>query len=160
MKAGHEKDWRRSASWKGAANYAGAALIAAGGYVHYCLYRRGYRFIPKVGVSLLFQVATSAIVATALVVLRPTAGRQSLLVRLAAVGLSLGTLGAFWLTRTRWGLLGFQERGLNPAPQALLALLTESVAAAVFIVLVAVEHQRHRRASVLVWDLVASEPAR
>src|SRR5690349_21674037 len=43
-----------------------AALVAAGGYVHFCLYRHGYRTIPKIGVGFLLQVLTSAIVVVAL----------------------------------------------------------------------------------------------
>jgi hypothetical protein len=126
---------------------AAAALIAAGGYVHLCGYRHGYRFVPKIGVSLLVQVATSAVVAAALL-LRPAARPRRLgqpsLARLAGIGLSLGTLGAFWLTRTGLGLFDFEERGLNPAPQALLALLTESGAALLLIALLVVEHHGRR----------------
>jgi len=118
-------------------SYAAAALIATGGYIHYCLYRKGYRFIPKIGVSLLFQVGASVVVAAALVA-RP---KFRSMARLAGVGLSLGTLGAFWLTRTGRGLFGFQERGFNPLPQALVALLTESAAAALLIALVVAEHR-------------------
>ena len=43
----------------------------------------------------------------------------------AAAGLAVGTLTAFALTRTRGGLFNFQERGLQPAPQALIALVAE-----------------------------------
>ncbi len=45
---------------------------------------------------------------------------------LAAAGLATGTLVAFALTRTPGGLFNFQERGLQPSPQALIALLAES----------------------------------
>ena len=45
-----------------------AALVATGGYVHFCLYRHGYRTIPKIGVGFLLQVVTSAIVVVALLV--------------------------------------------------------------------------------------------
>ena len=41
---------------------ATATLVAAGGYVHFCLYRHGYRAIPKIGVGFLLQVVTSAVV--------------------------------------------------------------------------------------------------
>jgi hypothetical protein len=125
-------------------------MIATGGYLHFCLYRQGYRFIPKIGVSLLVQVGASAVVAAALFV-TPKADFSRLaflprpvsLARFAGVGLSLGTLGAFWLTRTGRGLFGFQERGFNPAPQALLALLSESAAAVVLLALIVVEYRCH-----------------
>src|SRR5690349_2217457 len=45
-----------------------AALVAAGGYVHFCLYRNGYRTIPKIGVGFLLQVLTSAVVVAALLI--------------------------------------------------------------------------------------------
>src|SRR6202795_1570484 len=45
---------------------ATAALVATGGYVHFCLYRHGYRTIPKIGVGFLLQVITSAVVVVAL----------------------------------------------------------------------------------------------
>jgi hypothetical protein len=32
---------------------ATALLVATGGYVHFCLYRHGYRTIPKIGVGFL-----------------------------------------------------------------------------------------------------------
>jgi hypothetical protein len=44
---------------------------------------------------------------------------------LAAAALAAGTLTAFALTRTSGGLFNFQERGLQPAPQALIALVAE-----------------------------------
>ena len=44
---------------------------------------------------------------------------------LAAAALAAGTLVAFALTRTPGGLFNFQERGLQPAPQALIALVAE-----------------------------------
>src|ERR1700724_1801945 len=47
-----------------------AVLILAGGYVHFCLYRHGYRFIPEIGVSFLLQFTSSAILAAALLVRR------------------------------------------------------------------------------------------
>ena len=45
---------------------ATAVLVAAGGYVHYCLYRHGYRTIPKIGVGFLLQAVTSVAVVLAL----------------------------------------------------------------------------------------------
>jgi hypothetical protein len=112
---------------------ATATLVAAGGYVHYCLYRHGYRTIPRIGVGFLLQVVTSAVVVMALLMGPHFVGRVAhvtdrmagTLTELAAATLATGTLVAFALTRTPGGLFNFQERGLQPAPQALIALLAE-----------------------------------
>jgi hypothetical protein len=114
---------------------ASAALILTGGYVHLCLYRNGYRFIPKIGVSFLIQAGSSAVLAAALLVrgghLR--IGRHTLavaqLTRVAAIGLSLGTLAALGIAHTPGGLFQFREIGLRPAPQTLIAIVAEAVAA-------------------------------
>jgi hypothetical protein len=112
---------------------ATAALVAAGGYVHLCLYRHGYRTIPKIGVGFLLQVLSSIAVASALLLGPHLVGRLAhvpdrmagTLTGLAAAALASGTLVAFALTRTPGGLFNFQERGLQPAPQALIALVAE-----------------------------------
>ena len=112
---------------------ATAALVATGGYVHFCLYRHGYRTIPKIGVGFGLQVVTSAVVAVALLVGPHVLARVThvtdrlagTLTGLAAAALATGTLVAFALTRTPGGLFNFQERGLQPAPQALIALVAE-----------------------------------
>lgn len=99
-----------------------ALLIAAGGYVHLCLYRHGYRTIPKIGVGFLLTVIASGVLAVGLVVLRGGANR---LVRLAGMTLSAGTLV---VSRTPAGLFNFREVGFHPSPQAALAVLTEGSA--------------------------------
>jgi hypothetical protein len=112
---------------------ATAVLVATGGYVHFCLYRHGYRTIPKIGVGFLLQVLTSAIVVVALLIGPHAVARVAhvtdrlagTLTELAAAALAIGTLGAFALTRTPGGLFNFRERGLEPAPQALIALVAE-----------------------------------
>jgi hypothetical protein len=102
-----------------------AFLIAAGGYVHLCLYRHGYRTIPKIGVSFLLTVIASGVLALGLVVLR---GGPNRLARLAGIALSAGTLVAFVVSRTPAGLFDFREVGLHPSPQAALAVITEGTA--------------------------------
>ena len=101
--------------------------------MHFCLYRHGYRTIPKIGVGFLGQFVTSALVATALLVgphriaqlARVKDNIAGWLTGVVAAGLSAGTLVAFALTRRPGGLFNFQERGLEPTPQALIALLAE-----------------------------------
>jgi hypothetical protein len=110
-----------------------AALVAAGGYVHFCLYRHGYRTVPKIGVGFLLQAVTSVVVGVALLVGPHLIARVAhvtdrvagALTELAAAALAIGTLVAFALSRTPGGLFHFQERGLEPAPQALIALAAE-----------------------------------
>lgn len=112
---------------------ATAALVATGGYVHLCLYRHGYRSIPKIGVGFLLQVVASVVVVLALLIGPHLLGRiahvtdrlAAALTELAAAALAVGTLVAFALTRTPGGLFNFQERGLQPAPKALIALVAE-----------------------------------
>jgi hypothetical protein len=112
-----------------------AALVLTGGYVHWCLYaRHGYRAIPKIGTSFLLQVIASVAVASMLllgprVAARVThlpQGAAATMLHLAALGLAAGTLLAFALTRTSAGLFNFREQGLQPAPQALIALVAEA----------------------------------
>ncbi|MFF2148823.1 hypothetical protein [Kitasatospora sp. NPDC058190] len=100
---------------------AGAALIASG-VVHAQLYLDGYRYLHAVGMLFLLQAAASfgfgpLLLAGAL--LRPPA-----LIRLAAAGTALGALAGFAASRTT-GVLGFIEHGLQPAPQALISIVTE-----------------------------------
>jgi hypothetical protein len=143
----------RSPRWFRSFGVATAALVATGGYVHFCLYRHGYRTIPKIGVGFLLQVVTSAIVAAALVIGPHRVARLAhltdrlagTLTGLGAAALAGGTLAAFALTRTPGGLFNFRERGLQPAPQALVALVAEvGVLAALGAWLVA-DHVRQRQ---------------
>lgn len=101
----------------------GAAVsIAVGGYVHWCLWRNGYRAIPKIGVLFEMNAIASAVTALAIAV------RREPIVRLAGLTLAIGTLVAFGLSRTPRGLFQFQERGLQPSPQAAVALIAELLA--------------------------------
>src|SRR5204863_3121195 len=58
----------------------------------------------------------------------------------ARAQLELGTLAAFGLTRTPMGLFNFTERGLQPAPQALIALVAELAAAALLTTTLVLDH--------------------
>jgi hypothetical protein len=105
-----------------------AAGLALTGYVHAELYVHGYRGLHVIGPSFLwlagasFALAALFVVAALLVV---AAVPEPALLRLAAAGLAAGALVGFVLSRTV-GLFGFLERGLQPAPQALLSLVAES----------------------------------
>src|SRR5437660_3469793 len=140
---------RRSHPRRRALRYSAAAAIAVGGYIHLCLYRNGFRAIPKIGTGFLLQVVTSALVAGTLLIGRERilqvgrlVVRSSVAVQLFALGLSLGTLAAFGLTRTPAGLFNFQERGLQPAPQALIALVAELVATGLLVSTLVLDHLR------------------
>ena len=118
-----------------ALRYGAAASLVVGGYVHYCLYRHGFRTIPKIGVGFLVQVITSALVAGGLVIGRERVLRfgrfvirSSVAVWLLGLSLSFGTLAAFGLSHTPMGLFSFREFGWQPAPQAAIALVAELTA--------------------------------
>jgi hypothetical protein len=99
---------------------ASAATLAAGGYIHAQLYVDEYRFIHVIGPLFLLQASASFALAALLLV-----GTPPLLLRAAAAGVTLGALAGFIASRTV-GVFGFTEHGLQPAPQALLSLLTET----------------------------------
>ena len=143
---------------------ASAVLILVGGYVHLCLYRHGYRFIPKIGVSFLLQAVSSALLAGALLVrgARLRVANRSValaqLTRLSAIGLSLGTLAALGIAHTQNGLFRFREIGLRPAPQTLVAIVVESLA--VLLLSVAMFEGRAARANRALTPAVASPSPR
>jgi hypothetical protein len=133
-----------------------AVLIVVGGYVHFCLYRTGYRLIPKIGVSFLFQFSASAIIAVALLIRRghvQLPGRRAShrvalpqLIRLGAIAFSIGDLVALGIAHTSGGLFNFREMGLQPAPQTLVTIVTES-ATAVLLTVAMIEAHRAERSS-------------
>jgi hypothetical protein len=127
-----------------------ALLILAGGYIHFCLYRHGYRFIPKIGISFLLQFSSSAIVGGA--ILAPErivrVGQHPVtvtkLTRLSGIGLSVGTLAALGIAHTPGGLFGFRETALRPSPQTPIAIAVESLAAILLTVAVLQTHRAVR----------------
>ncbi len=98
-----------------------AIALLVGGLVHLQLYFDGYRSLPdpNLGRSFIANGVASVLIAAALLV------RRDALVRLAGIGVALGTLGAFAISRTGDGIFGLRESGLNPSPQALIALIAE-----------------------------------
>jgi hypothetical protein len=125
----------RLAGWARALTLASAALILVGGYVHFCLYRHGYRLIPTIGIGFLLQFTSSGLIAGALVVARGSlrAGCHRVavaqLARLAGIALAIGTLVALAIAHTSDGLFGFREVGLRPAPQTVITVVVEYWAA-------------------------------
>jgi hypothetical protein len=104
-----------------------AAATAVTGYIHAYLYTDGgYREIHVVGPG--FLVLSSGAFAVAVLLL---AG-GSPVPRLGAAGVAVGALGGFVLSRTV-GVFGFTERGLDPAPQALISLISEVGALALLV---------------------------
>ena len=132
---GHPAPGRRLASCARGLTLAAAGLIAAGGYVHFCLYRRGYRSIPSIGPAFLLQFTFSAVVAAALVLARgwlPTGRRRVAMAQVArgaGVAFALGTLVALAIAHTKGGLFGWHEFGLRPAPQTAITIIVEWEAA-------------------------------
>ncbi|MCK9925132.1 hypothetical protein MXD61_25230 [Frankia sp. AgPm24] len=122
---------------------AAAALLAISGYIHFDLYRDGYRVIPRIGTMFLIQESGSFAVALLLII------SGSFVLRLAAAGLAGGALVGFVLSRTV-GVFGFTERGLNPAPDALNSVLAEVgvlVILTALLVPAALRWRRHRIAT-------------
>jgi hypothetical protein len=95
-----------------------AAALAVTGVSHAYLYIHGYRHIPNIGTAFLFQASVSCAVAVLLVVGGPG------WLRWAAAALASGSLVAFALSRTV-GVLGFTERGWQPAPHAAISAVAE-----------------------------------
>lgn len=96
-----------------------AMATAVTGLVHASLYvDGGYRAIHVVGPS--FLLLSSGAFAVALLLLIS----GSPVLRLGAAAVAAGALGGFVMSRTV-GVFGFTERGLQPAPQALISLVSE-----------------------------------
>ncbi|MDO8362734.1 MAG: cupredoxin domain-containing protein [Actinomycetota bacterium] len=103
-----------------------AATVLMGGLVHLQLYFDGYRNLPdaNLGRSFVANGVASVAIAGALVM------RRDAVVRLAGIGLAVGTLAAFALSRTGDGVFGLRETGLEPSPQAALAVVAELLSVA------------------------------
>ncbi len=99
-----------------------AIALLVGGLVHLQLYFEGYRSIDKIGPSFLVNAVLSAVVAGAL------AARSEWFIRAAGMAVAAGTIGAFVMSRRGDGLFDFREQGLNPSPQAVIALIAEIAA--------------------------------
>ena len=90
---------------------AAAIGLLIGGLVHLQLYFKGYRSIDKIGPSFLLNAVASGVIAAALV------ARKEWFVRLAGIGLAVGTIIAFILSRQDDGLFDFHEQASNRRPR-------------------------------------------
>ena len=106
-----------------------AILVLGGGIVHLRLWLDGYKDIPDsaIGPSFMVNFIASVVIAIALVLWRHWA------VVVAALALVNGTLLAFALSRTDRGIFDFTERGFDPSPEAVLALVFEIGAGVVLV---------------------------
>ena len=110
------------------ARVAAATFVLAGGYIHFDLWRDGYRAIEYIGPLFVANVVVSALLVVALLL------RADRRVALAGVAFSVGSLVSLVLSRTT-GLLGFTERGWSDmAMQATTAELGAIVAIALVMV--------------------------
>ncbi|MET8628923.1 DUF6529 family protein [Kitasatospora sp. NPDC004669] len=116
-----------------------AATLAVSGYIHAQLYIDGYRLVRVIGSLFLLQASTAFAVAALLLLAAP------LLLRIAAAAIAVCTLVGFVASRTT-GLFGFSENGLQPAPQALLSLIAETLTLLILASWQVSEARRHRRA--------------
>ncbi|ALR13593.1 hypothetical protein MYCSP_21680 [Mycobacteroides saopaulense] len=105
-----------------------AVALVASGYAHAYLYTHGYQQIPRIGPAFLTQSGAFFAMAALIVV-----GAPDWMIAMAGLG-SASALVAFGLSRTV-GLLGFSERGWDPAPYAAISVLTELAAVALASVL-------------------------
>ncbi len=106
-----------------------AVLLLISGGIHLRLYHDGYRDVPdiRLGRSFLLDAIAAGLLAVAVMVWR------NRLTLLAAAALSVGSLAAFALSRTDQGIFGFSESGLQPSPEATVALIAEMAALAVIV---------------------------
>ena len=96
-----------------------ALATAVTGLVHANLYvYGGYRVIHIVGPGFLLLSSTAFAIAVLMLIGGPP------VLRLGAAAVAIGALGGFVTSRTV-GVFGFTERGLQPAPQALISLISE-----------------------------------
>jgi hypothetical protein len=102
-----------------------AASLALSGVSHAYLFIHGYRYIPAIGPAFLLQASVCMSVAVLVAIGGPA------WLRWVAAALSAGSLVAFALSRTV-GLLGFTERGWQPAPQAAISVAAEVFAVALW----------------------------
>ncbi|OBH83084.1 hypothetical protein A5681_21650 [Mycobacterium scrofulaceum] len=95
-----------------------AVSLAVSAASHAYLYVHGYRHIPDIGAAFLVQASVSFAIALLILLGGPE------WLRWAAAAVAGGSLVAFALSRTV-GVLGFSERGWEPAPHAGITVAAE-----------------------------------
>jgi hypothetical protein len=118
---------------------AAAALVS--GYAHLSLYNDGYKDIPVAHIGAQFLLNAIGAVAIAVGMLAPLLlpALERWTTRAAALGATAWAaigLVAFWQARTSGGWFGYQDQpGLNPKPEAPMAVYAEFVVLAAAIAL-------------------------
>ena len=102
----------------------GAVLVLAGGAIHLKLNLDDYGN-DDILLAFALNAVASALVAAYLVL------RDDVVGPIAGIGLSVGSLLAFTMSRRGDGLLDFREVGWNPSPEAALTVAVELAALAV-----------------------------
>jgi hypothetical protein len=131
-----------------------AASTVVGGSVHLELYDDGYRDIPvgNIGRQFLLNAATAAAITVALVlavVLRILPGWLGRLATVAGIVWGATSLIAFFLARSS-GWFGFRDQpGLNPSPEAAIAVFSEAATIALGVALLIVTVLRRERHEVV-----------
>ena len=100
-----------------------AAALLTSAASHAYLYLHGYQHIPAIGAG--FLVLSSVFGALAVLIALGGPAWLRLAALVGAIG-AIGAIGAFGLSRST-GLFGFVEYGLQPAPHALISLVSEVV---------------------------------
>jgi hypothetical protein len=95
-----------------------SVTLVVSGIIHAELYVQGYRYVPTIGPA--FVAQASIFVALAILI---AVGGPWWLQWAAGLGAG-GSLVAFALSRTI-GVAGFTEHGWEPAPQAMLSVISE-----------------------------------
>jgi hypothetical protein len=120
-----------------------AVAVVIGGSVHLKLYNDGYKDIPvgHIGAQFLLNALGAAAIAIGLVLAITKVLPAWIGLLAAAGGVVWGAIAliAFFVARTDGGWFGFQDQpGLNPSPEAALAVCSESVAVLLGVVLLGV----------------------
>ena len=103
---------------------AGAVLVLAGGVIHLKLNLDDYGN-DDILMAFALNAGASALVAAYLAL------RDDVVGPIAGIGLSVGSLLAFTLSRRGDGILDYREVGWNPSPEAALTVAVELAALAV-----------------------------
>ncbi len=112
-----------------AAPHIASICVLTSGIVHLKLYNDGYRDVPNylLGRSFLANVIASGAVVILLALWRSPVALA------AGLAIAVGTLAAFAKSRLGEGIFGFTESGLQPSPEAIIALIAQGIASVICI---------------------------